>query len=151
VGCTSGQTTWNGRVVRTAACTSLAAARISLSGAGLGALVEPDWVKAAQALVQQGCSSSFGGPNAYGYGLLAGGCCDVLCDASDNEIYDICAGIAIVAGAGGRVFSYDGTPVDQGAKLDLECVTRTYGLVAVGDVALVPLLVPALSGCAWLV
>lgn len=119
VGCRGTPTLHNGIPARCAPCASLGAARLSASGSGFGALVEEDWVQCAQALVQQTRTSSFGGPNAYGWGLLDSGCVDVLLDASDSEIYDIAAAIPVVEGAGGRVLSYDGTALDRGTVLPL--------------------------------
>lgn len=101
VGCRGTRTLHNGVPTYCAPCGSLATARLSASGCGLGALVEQDWVTCARALVQETRTASFGGPNAYGWGLLASGCIDVLLDASDSEIYDIAAAIPVVEGAGG--------------------------------------------------
>eukprot|EP01050_Picozoa_sp_SAG11_P008027 SAG11_NODE_689_length_7713_cov_3.470055_3_plen_209_part_00 len=119
VGCRGTATLHNGAPARCAPCASLDTARLSASGSGFGALVDEDWVQCAHALVQGARTASFGGPNAYGWGLLASGCVDVLLDASDSEIYDIAAAIPVVEGAGGRVLSYDGTALDRGTVLPL--------------------------------
>ena len=99
VGCRGAPTLHNGLPSRCAPCACLDAARLSASGSGLGALVEDDWVTSTHALVQSTRTASFGGPNAYGWGLVASGCVDVLLDASDSEIYDIAAAILVPARA----------------------------------------------------
>eukprot|EP01043_Picozoa_sp_COSAG02_P052119 COSAG02_NODE_5572_length_4221_cov_6.487142_2_plen_330_part_00 len=101
VGCRGIPTVHNSVPTHCARCGSLGAARLSASGSGLGALVEQDWVTCAHVLVQETRTTTFAGPNAYGWGLLASGHIDVLLDASDSEIYDIAAAIPVVEGAGG--------------------------------------------------
>ena len=79
-------TTWNGANCCTAKTAQLSDARANISGAGLGALAQPDWVRCVHRLVQQTATASFGGPNAYSWGLLAGGCVDVIVDEHRGDV-----------------------------------------------------------------
>ena len=103
VGVAGRPTTHNGRAVRVATlpvpagpggggggggsdAVLLGAARVNVSGAGIGALRDPFYTRAAHALVDAGLTASFGGPNAYSFGLLSSGCLDVLCDGTQGFV-----------------------------------------------------------------
>ena len=50
------------------------------------------------------------GTDCYGYGLLASGYCDIVCEAMLNP-WDFCALIPIVEDAGGRFTDWVGQPM----------------------------------------
>ena len=56
----------------------------------------------------------------------------------------------MVEGAGGRVLSYDGTPLDRGTVLPLAVADTSFGAVAIGDERLAESVTKALEEAAWL-
>jgi len=68
-------------------------------------------------------------------------------DAHDCGVYDFCAIIPIIHGAGGRVIRYDGQGLDNGAVLDMD---TNYAAFAVGDEELVEPVAGLLEKAAWL-
>ena len=134
-------------MIRTAQCSSLATARLNVSGYGLGALQEPDWVVSVHSLIERTTTASYTGPNAVSWGLLASGAIDIVLDASDCGVYDFAAVIPVIHGAGGRVARYDGQALDDGRALDFE---TNYAAFAVGDPRVLGPVLAGLEKAAWL-
>jgi myo-inositol-1(or 4)-monophosphatase len=108
--------------LRTRPCVSLADAELSTTSANY---FTPEQAKHVVALAQQVRATVKDG-DCYAYGLLARGLRDIVIDAGLKP-YDILALVPIIEGAGGKITTWNGTPVTLEHYRDV---------VAVGDVRL---------------
>lgn len=149
VGAINGLTTWNGKPVHSSSCSTLNQARLNVSGYGLGSVANPDFVESCQGIIARAKTCSYS-CNAFSWGLLASGHMDVVISSFDDSIYDVCAAIPVISGAGGHVLKLDGTVMGSGAKLLMD-PNVPCGCFAVGDSALIDLVKDGLAKAAWLV
>ncbi len=98
-------------------------------------MFRPDTAPRFQRL-RAACKRASWGGDAYGYGLLALGSLDVVCEASLKP-WDWAALLPVIEGAGGRLTDW------HGAALTLDSPGQ---VLALGDRALLPEAVRALAG-----
>ncbi|MEM7523122.1 MAG: inositol monophosphatase family protein [Pseudomonadota bacterium] len=98
--------TLNGATLKTRACASLGEAALYASSPYMFAGDD----LAAWSRLQPATADTIFGADAYHYGLLSGGYCDLVCEA-DLKPYDFCAAIPVVAAAGGVMTDWDGAPL----------------------------------------
>lgn len=101
-----GQTTFNGTPAKTRDCASIDAAWLYSTSPYL---FEGGDAAAFSALSQAVLHPLFG-TDCYGYGLLASGYCDIVCEAMLNP-WDFCALAPVVEGAGGGFTDWAGQPI----------------------------------------
>ena len=118
------QTTLNGEPISTRACPDLSDAYLYSTSPDLFNKEDGTW-DLFQKLRVQVKHTLYGG-DCYGYGLLAGGFADIVCE-DGLQAYDFCALIPIVTGAGGSFTDWDGRTVTLSSRGDV---------LALGDVAL---------------
>ena len=119
VGARGQATTLNGKPITTRACKALNDAIISTTFCAA-----PDRPR-YDALADQ-CANSIEGGDCYGYGMLARGERDIVCDTALKP-YDILALMPIIEGAGGKITGWDG------AALQLQ---HFSAVIAAGDATL---------------
>lgn len=111
IGAAGTATTFNGEAVRTRHCSALA-------DAWLGS-TSPAMFKGGQAIqfdhLQSACRRTVWGGDCHGYGLLANGWFDLICEA-DLQPYDYMALIPVVEGAGGRFTDWAGAPLTMASR-----------------------------------
>ena len=120
-----------GGTVGTRRCDALASAELSATSP---AMFERDSAAAFARLADASARVTWGG-DAYGYGLLALGQIDIVCE-NDLKPWDWAALVPIVEGAGGRMTSWTGAAFPADGPTDA---------LAVGDPALLGLAVGALG------
>lgn len=120
-----------GGVAGCRSCSELAQAELSCTSPEMLGSAEPRWRRLAGAVRR-----NYWGGDCYAYGLLALGQIDIVAER-DMKIWDWTALVPVVEGTGGRVTDWAGNPL------------RPDGdgtVLAVGDPALLPLVVDRLSG-----
>ena len=123
IGAEGRPTTFNGKVVRTRACASLAAAHFATTGPGY---FSEDERRAFDRVAASARDTLWGG-DCYNYALLASGHLDVVIEAG-LKLHDFAALIPIVEGAGGAMYDWNGKPLDAGSD---------GRVIAVGNPALI--------------
>ena len=106
IGAIGRPTTWNGAVVRTRRCATLARAMLSASNPDFFSPAERPRFERLRAATQW---RIYGG-SCYSYGLLAAGRTDVAVD-SGLSIHDYAPYAPILAGAGGVITDWEGRPI----------------------------------------
>ena len=110
VGAAGQETTMNGSVVRSRACTELAAATLYSTS--------PDMFAGADAArfqrLKQAVKLARFGADCYAYAQLATGFIDLVVEC-DLKPYDFCALVPVIEGAGGTVTDWDGRALDLGS------------------------------------
>jgi len=122
VGTSGAATTFNGAPVRTRACPDLANAWMCVTSPQM---FEGPQVPRFEALRDASHYTLYGG-DCQGYGLIASGWADVVCEASMSP-YDYVALVPVVEGAGGTMSDWSGRPLG---------LTGDGSVLAVGDPAL---------------
>lgn len=131
----SAKGTWhNGRAVKTRACAHLTDA--------VFAITDPRMMKtpAEQAVFERvigDCAMAQFGGNCYHYAMLAAGAIDLITEGN-LKLWDICALVPVIEGAGGVITGWDGGRPEASDGL----------IVACGDPALHNELLPLLKGAA---
>lgn len=128
VGVEGKSTTLNGRPVQTRECASLDRA-VLFSTADKTMFAKADDKKRFDALRDRVKSARYS-TDCYGYGLVAAGCGDIVCEA-DLKLYDYAALLPVVRGAGGEMTDWTGrvlSPENDGGGR----------ILAVGDARLIP-------------
>lgn len=120
IGAVGHTTTHNGVEIRSRACPSIAAARLSTSSPYL--FDDDADLQAFDRLEHAALDTTFGG-DCYQYGLLALGFLDLVVE-SKHALYDFAALVPVVEGAGGRMTDWRGDRLRRGA---------TGHVVAAGD------------------
>ena len=105
IGVNGKPTTLNGKEIRTRACSSLNQA-VLFSTADKTMFNNPTDKARFDALCAETKINRFS-TDCYGYGLLAAGCGDIVCEA-DLKLYDYAALVPIVCGAGGVMTDWTG-------------------------------------------
>lgn len=127
VGVAGRQTTLNGRPVQTRKCASLDRA-VLFSTADKTMFANADDKKRFDTLRDRVKSARYS-TDCYGYGLVAAGCGDIVCEA-DLKLYDYAALLPVVRGAGGEMTDWTGRALspenDGGGRI-----------LAVGDARLI--------------
>ena len=124
-GCEGMATTFNGEAVRTRPCASLEEAWLLATSPQMFEEHFPAFER-----VRGRCRHAIYGKDCYAYGLLASGNCDLVIEASLG-IYDYCALVPVVTGAGGSMTDWRGEPL--GLQSDGRVVAA--GDPALGDAA----------------
>ncbi|MFP6731124.1 MAG: inositol monophosphatase family protein [Alphaproteobacteria bacterium] len=106
VGARGQATRFNGQVVQTRACASLADAVLCTSNP---AYFEGPDIAAFERLRDAAGWTQYSG-DSYGVGLIATGAMDIAVE-SDLGVYDFCAWGPVIEGAGGRVSDWQGAPI----------------------------------------
>jgi inositol-phosphate phosphatase/L-galactose 1-phosphate phosphatase/histidinol-phosphatase len=98
-------TLWNAQP-----CKTSAASKILRLNCTSPAMFKTAAEQAKFAKVQQSVGMVSWGSDAYGYGLLASGHVDVVCEA-DLQYWDVAALVPIIEGAGGVITDWNGQPL----------------------------------------
>ena len=122
VGCEGISTLFNGISVRTRPCSSIGDAWLYATSPHM--FIGDDFTAFERVRKQAHCTLY--GTDCYAYGLLANGGCDLVIEASMG-IYDFCALVPIINGAGGYMADW------QGKRLGLQSDGR---VIAAGEQAL---------------
>ena len=123
VGCEGRPTLYNGKSVQVRQCKEIREAWLYATSPHM--FLSDDF--AAFERVREKTYCTLYGTDCYAYGLLANGSCDLVIEASMG-IYDFCALVPIVIGAGGYMVDWKGEPL--GLKSDGR-------VIAAGEQALV--------------
>jgi histidinol phosphatase-like enzyme (inositol monophosphatase family) len=123
IGARGRPTTLNGAPVQCRRCADLGAATLCATTPHMFAGADA----VAFARVREAAGIVLYGTECYGYGLLAGGCLDLIVEA-DMKPYDYLAHVPIVEGAGGVISDWEGRALDLAGGAGR--------LVAAGDRAL---------------
>lgn len=99
-------TTFNGQPVHVRPCASLADAWLYATSPQM--FPGDDFLTFEK--VRQQASSTLYGIDCYAYGLLANGWCDLIVEATMG-IYDYCALVPVITGAGGHMTDWQGRPL----------------------------------------
>jgi inositol-phosphate phosphatase / L-galactose 1-phosphate phosphatase / histidinol-phosphatase len=111
IGCEGQPTQFNGRVVGTSNCRTLAGACVYTTTTDS---YSPDERRHFDALCAQAGMRRFGG-DCYLYGMLACGYCDLVIEVGLKP-HDYLALIPVVEGAGGRISDWRGAPLGAGCQ-----------------------------------
>jgi histidinol phosphatase-like enzyme (inositol monophosphatase family) len=134
VGTIGGDTTFNGKPVRTRACRDLSDAVLATTSPHLFSGDEVDHFMALAKSVAER-KIVYGG-DCYNYGLVASGHVDVVCEAG-LKLYDFAALVPVVEGAGGTMCDWNGEPLHAGS---------TGEVLALGDPARLEDVLEAMHG-----
>lgn len=99
-------TTFNGTPIRTRPCTSIADAWLSATAPDMFQDID----QAAFARLNAAARHTVFGGDGYGYGLLANGYSDIVCEAKLNP-WDLCALGPVIINAGGKFTDWSGASV----------------------------------------
>lgn len=105
VGCDGIPTTFNGEAARVRSCQGLDEAWLYATSPHMFAADFP-----AFETVRTQCRHALYGIDCYSYGLLARGGCDLVIEATMG-VYDYCALVPVVTGAGGYMTDWGGNPL----------------------------------------
>lgn len=106
VGAQGQRTTLNDKPVSTRACHAMKdAALYATSPRMFEGEDEEAWLR-----LRDAAAYDLYGADAYQYGMLASGWCDLVCEA-DLKPFDFCAVVPVITGAGGVVTHWSGAPV----------------------------------------
>lgn len=134
VGVSGKRSTLNGAAVNTRRCAGLDRA-VLFSTADEQMFADPADRKRFAALSGRVKTARFS-TDCYGYGLLAAGCGDIVCEA-DMKLYDYAALVPVVTGAGGVMTDWDGNDLSE---------NKGGGrILALGDPRLLPDVLEALN------
>jgi len=106
IGCTGHPTTFNGQNVRVRPCANINDAWLYATSPHM--FKEGDFQAFEEVRKQSHCTLY--GTDCYAYGLLANGACDLVIEATMG-VYDFCALVPVVTGAGGTMTDWLGRPL----------------------------------------
>ena len=106
VGCLDRPTLFNGKNVQVRSCTDIREAWLYATSPHM---FQGDDFNAFERVREQ-VNCTLYGTDCYAYGLLANGTCDLVIEA-DMGIYDFCALVPIIIGAGGFMVDWQGEPL----------------------------------------
>jgi histidinol phosphatase-like enzyme (inositol monophosphatase family) len=108
LGVSGRRSTFNGRPIATRACDTLAKAYMYSTAP----LMFPGDMEGPHRALADSVKLFRWGGDCYGYGLLAAGFVDLVVEAN-LKLYDFCALVPVVAGAGGVITDWRGRPLDR--------------------------------------
>ena len=123
VGCKGRSTLFNGKSVQVRPCEDIREAWLYATSPHM--FLGDDFVAFERVRKQTHCTLY--GTDCYAYGLLANGSCDLVIEASMG-IYDFCALVPIITGAGGYMVDWQGEPL---------CLKSDGRVIAAGGQAIV--------------
>lgn len=107
IGAKNNPTFFNGRPVSTRDCEDIEKSRLILTAPGQ---FKTEHEKAAYKKVEEATGFQTYGGDCYGYGLLASGFADVVCEAS-LKAHDVMGLVPIIEGAGGIITDWQGKAI----------------------------------------
>ncbi|MEQ8165734.1 MAG: histidinol-phosphatase [Alphaproteobacteria bacterium] len=133
VGVAGRETLFNDRPIRTRPCSVLSEAMLYATS--------PHMFKGTAAAAFDRVRERVAWPNygadCYAYGLVASGFADLVVEA-DLKLFDFAALVPVITGAGGVMCDWSGDPLSPASAGEV---------IAAGDAALIPQILPLLRGC----